>query len=314
MTSSEVVYNTGMPDQVNLPTAMGTPADGQATGTPLELLAEISGRVCYDSFGRGRSSSNFHSHILEVGHLSVYEHCTFTVEFDDWRSIWCKDLINRPGVHYNEERGKPRLTVNARAVLEWNKYPSTRGSMTIGAELSKHGASLMPQVIKPTKAATGISRVVSPINSDELWVSVWLYGSRGFSHEMVRHGDNTAISQRSTRYVDESESALCWHPALLSAATDEIAQNLLYLEAQTKEAYRRIVEHIESCGHSRKVARGAARGVLPNSLSTQMIFSASLSQWNHIFTMRCSPFADDEIREIMQSARRSIHGGYEQSA
>lgn len=42
----------------------------------------------------------------------------------------------------------------------------------------------------------------------------------GNSHELVRHGDWTAISQRSTRYVDESESEWVLHPLLGQAWAD----------------------------------------------------------------------------------------------
>jgi len=60
------------------PEAMGTPADNQYQGSCPEKVVEIAGRVCYDSFGKGRSSEAFHQHILDVGHGSVLEHAYFT--------------------------------------------------------------------------------------------------------------------------------------------------------------------------------------------------------------------------------------------
>ena len=45
------------------------------TGVGAERLAEIAGRVCYMSYGKGRKTNKeFIGHILEVGHGSVLEH------------------------------------------------------------------------------------------------------------------------------------------------------------------------------------------------------------------------------------------------
>src|SRR5689334_2434352 len=54
------------------------------TDTPVgaEKLAEIAGRVCYMSYGRGRkTNAEFLSHIIEVGHGSVLEHGVWSFLF-----------------------------------------------------------------------------------------------------------------------------------------------------------------------------------------------------------------------------------------
>ena len=51
---------------------MGWQADSNDPG--VELVSEFGGRICYMSFGKGRPSSEYHKHILEVGHGSVLEH------------------------------------------------------------------------------------------------------------------------------------------------------------------------------------------------------------------------------------------------
>ena len=48
----------------------------------------------------------------------------------------------------------------------------------------------------------------------EKWLSLYIYGSRGLTHELVRHGDFTSISQRSTRFVNESKSPWTLHPLI----------------------------------------------------------------------------------------------------
>lgn len=58
----------------------GTETQGQ--GSDAEVLSEIAGRVCYDSWGQGRSSEDYHKHIIEVGHGSVLAHATFTFSIE----------------------------------------------------------------------------------------------------------------------------------------------------------------------------------------------------------------------------------------
>lgn len=93
----------------------------QDIGTDAERLIECAGRTCYDSYGKGRSSTDYHANILKVGHESVMEHASF--------SFFITNV------------------------------------------------------------------------------------SRGLTNELVRHRAGVAISQRSTRYVDESESDWCLHPS-----------------------------------------------------------------------------------------------------
>jgi len=42
-----------------------------------------------------------------------------------------------------------------------------------------------------------------------------------------------------------------------------------------------------------------ARSVLPNSLKTEIVCTANLREWRHIFKLRCSQAAHPQMREIM---------------
>ena len=42
-----------------------------------------------------------------------------------------------------------------------------------------------------------------------------------------------------------------------------------------------------------------ARSVLPNSLKTEIVVTANLREWRHIFKLRCSKAAHPQMREIM---------------
>jgi thymidylate synthase (FAD) len=165
--------------------------------------------------------------------------------------------------------------------------------------------------------------VVEPETDRERWITLYLTGSRGWSHELVRHGDWTAISQRSTRYVDESESAWVLHPLLAAflASQGPVADGGVDLGRLVRESCERALLHartgydiirgqleawllpklrakgdLYAATSAKKQARGAARGLLGNALETEVIFSASVAQWLHMLRMRAADAADAEIR------------------
>lgn len=149
--------------------------------------------------------------------------------------------------------------------------------------------------------------------------------SRGLTHELVRHRVGVAISQRSTRYCDESNSPWIMHP-LLAAYIDEIERwpegadrprvdvneamtvKRLWNNSMTscQNTYDLIVEKLEAYCVSkgldkltaRKQARGAARGVLGNALETELVWSANVRALRHVINMRASDAADAEIRQL----------------
>lgn len=336
----ELVYFTGM-DNVWVPPQMGIPHDNQLQGTAEENLVELAGRVCYDSLGAfnngkpiGRPTNDYHQHIFDVGHTSVYEHprVTKTVdlsyltdvdEVDIWKSV---DILKNklPGFQtVMLPDAKLAINFNPCHLLNWDKAAhkaDPQVSAFLFHALSYSVLHTFPNLIKYLRT-TGLEEVTSrPVvvrntalldevrgDFDSQWLSVYFAGSRGFSHEQVRHGDFTAISQRSTRYVDESVGEYVPHPLITFDDTnDEAVKILNAARDSSREAYTRLVSLLQGKASdagfdrftARKQARGAARGVLGNALKTEMIFSASAQQWKHMFNMRCAEPADAEIRLI----------------
>lgn len=328
---SRLVWDGG--DEVRIPEELGTPAAGQMIGTPAERLSEVGGRTCYDSLGRGRSSQDYHKHILDVGHGSVYEHFAMTVQLGNCDSSVLWALINRPGIWTEADYGKIRVTFNPRAILDWNSWtkkltylsdsPDLVGKTgSVGDRLSVFAEKAFPQIAPPRDRASwalthyGNDHVVEPRAEQEKWISMFMCGSRGWSHEQVRHKFRTAVSQRSTRFVDESESPWVDHPLEQEYARSgeamgeglKILGDAVKLNAQNY--YRQAVKHLEAWLikrgadklTARKQARGAARGKLGNALWTEMIFSASVAEWKWMMSLRCSAPADAEIRGIFCEA------------
>lgn len=342
---AKLVYDGG--DEVQVPAEMGVPRDDQMQGTPGERLAELAGRVCYDSLGKGRPSfgvdgvEGYHDHILKVGHGSVLEHYNFTVQVQaDYTADMLFPLFNRPGLTVRADTNQfARITLNPRVVLDWDHLtlPDTDGvrhfSEAWKGLLASHASRLVPHIIeaKPYQLPWNFfhSEIVEPVYHTEAWITLFLCGSRGFSHELVRHGDFTAISQRSTRFVDESESPWVTHPLEDAFIRDDELPEASRLEVDSvgaetllaaRRAYIKQVAHLETWllsrgldkTSARKQARGAARGYLGNALHTELIFSASVEQWKRMLRQRASVFADAEIREVFCKAlpelKRSRYG------
>ncbi len=199
---------------------------GQDIGTDAERLVECAGRVCYDSYSKGRPSAEYHQHIMDVDHGSVTEHVSI--------SFFLSNL------------------------------------------------------------------------------------SRGLTHELVRHRVGVAISQRSTRYVDENESAWVFHP-LLHAFFDEeqpqkapngelvelpMSRLVCHVRDTAQQGYKRVVIKLEAWlvargidkFTARKQARGAARGLLGNALLTEMVWTCNLRALKTVLAQRAKAAADAEIR------------------
>ena len=127
--------------------------------------------------------------------------------------------------------------------------------------------------------------------------------SRSCSHELVRHRAGFGYSQLSQRYVDESHAAFVLPPAMLGDAALEAAWERQVAEAQA--AYVRAVEGLmqryewmTDKVHRRKVAREAARSVLPNATEVKIVVSANARAWRTMLELRCGEGAELEIRRL----------------
>lgn len=325
-THADLVYDGG---SVTIPECMGTPREDQMQGTPLEQLVELSGRICYDSIGKGRSSQEYHAHILEVGHRSVLEHATLTMSAIglDWSMF-----VNRPGVFVQALEGTStpyRLTINLRAVEEWDRYSHLsilrdkemervdKVGFRIRELASRHAPQivLMPGEYDVTPGGVGLCEGA---NDRERWVSMVLGMSRACSHEWVRHRYQSAVSQRSTRFIKEDDTPFVLHPVIRTAlgypSDPGISKVLEDAYLAGRSAYTSLEGTLRdslkkqglSSFDSKKQARGAARGPLGNALYTRMIYSASVWQWKNIIGQRLTKWADAEIREVAAKALEQL--------
>lgn len=126
------------------------------------------------------------------------------------------------------------------------------------------------------------------------FISVLFVMDRGISHEVVRHR-LSSFSQESTRYCNYSKGKFdgqitvikplffekgtinydTWHNACIDA---EYHYNYLLTNGAKPQE---------------------ARSVLPNSLKTEIVVTANIREWRHIFKLRCAQAAHPQIRQLM---------------
>ena len=135
--------------------------------------------------------------------------------------------------------------------------------------------------------------------------------SRSCSHELVRHRAGFGYSQISQRYVDESHAAFVLPPAMLGDTALEAEWERQVAEAQA--AYVRAVEGlmhryewVTDKVHRRKLAREAARSVLPNATEVKIVVSGNARAWRTMLELRCGEGAELEIRRMAVACLRVL--------
>src|SRR5260221_13887320 len=145
-----------------------------------------------------------------------------------------------------------------------------------------------------------------------VWNLLFTGVSRSLTHELIRHRAGWGYSQLSQRYVDESVGEY--------VEPDPIAQDpelhRLWLDAvgQVHKAYVRLTEKLQEKFADepdrtlrRKLARQAARSVLPNATETKIFVSANARALRHFIEMRASRHAEPEIRKLAVAVLRIMY-------
>lgn len=215
---------------------------------------------------------------------------------------------------------EPRVTVLARpAFTEPDHLPvNWLGESTDGERLAEFSGRLcyMSQA-NPASRSTreyleNIKRQGHGSVLEHAVYSILLEGvSRSLTHELVRHRAGFAYSQLSQRYVDESEANFVVPPAIIGDEALEASwkeqveraqHSYVTLVATLMERY----EWVENRVHRRKMAREAARGVLPNSTETKIVVTGNARAWRTMLELRASEGAEQEIRRLAVTLLRVL--------
>jgi thymidylate synthase (FAD) len=127
--------------------------------------------------------------------------------------------------------------------------------------------------------------------------SVRLITSRSVSHELVRHRISS-ISQQSQRYVKYNDIAFIipeWYDRIMSSERELFLEYLSMVET----AYSSMINNWN-------LKPEDARDILPNCTATELVMTANLREWLHIFKLRCSDKALPATRNLMRLVREGF--------
>jgi len=149
----------------------------------------------------------------------------------------------------------------------------------------------------PDSARKLLSRIVRLGHDsvlEHISVTVRIICDRGVTHELVRHR-LCAFSQESTRYANYAQDKFGSEITVIRPFfwAEDDARYALWLSAMQacEDAYLRLVDAGATAQE--------ARSVLPNSLKTEIVTTANIREWRHIFKLRCDKAAHPQMRQVM---------------
>ena len=124
-------------------------------------------------------------------------------------------------------------------------------------------------------------------------ITVRFITDRGVTHELVRHR-LCAFTQESTRYCNYANSGLTFiQPEDFGLSSEDMA----------------FLQSVENF-YKKKIAEGKspqqARYFLVNGLKTEIVHTANVREWRHIFKLRTSKPAHPQIRDLMRRLLRDL--------
>lgn len=142
-----------------------------------------------------------------------------------------------------------------------------------------------------------------------VWNFLFTGVSRSLTHELIRHRAGLGFSQLSQRYVDESVAEYV-EPDVI-ANDPELHQLWLETIERCHEAYVTLAAKLQEKMADepdrtarRKMARQAARSVLPNATETKIFVTANARAIRHFLEQRGNRAAETEIRKLANQLLR----------
>lgn len=231
-------------------------------------LIEIAGRTCYKSEEKiaDGTADKFVKMIEERGHNAMIEH-SWELRFYDQIVPYCKFL------NFMQIDNGVFVAGNKRAFKEWD-YKYYKDYYVL---VDEH-----------------VSAIYENKRWDMLSATVKIITDRGVTHEIVRHR-LASYAQESTRFCNYSKAKFDGHVTFIIPPWVNIPEGKYdltnYNEYNKKEEeiwFKAMLDNEQD--YNFLISRGwspqQARSVLPNSLKTEIIVTADLQEWIHIFNLR----------------------------
>lgn len=121
--------------------------------------------------------------------------------------------------------------------------------------------------------------------------------SRVFTHELVRHRAGMAYSQESLRYVLLTDLGFWMPPGMPADIQQTFRDVFTYVEGVQADLAKRL-DLAGMTFKDKKLWTSRLRRIVPMGVATQILATGNLRAWRHIFTMRSSPGAEEEIKMV----------------
>lgn len=293
---------------------------------PLKHIEKI-GRICYKSedMVTEQSAEPFVRRLFNSNHHAMLEHFRFIVEIQRYDYT---PLVNCTGknkyITLTEDNGRYVMSASARGINDMFRLVCDRNVdddmivadilRDITAMIISHyrcSALFYSDIYEDWKLITCEMRIID--NFDELseyeyekhaWYSVLFTCDRGVTHEMVRHRD-ASFAQESTRYCNYSKGKygneitviepIFWEP-------ESEQYKMWYTTCKCiEEMYMKLI-------NSGAVPQ-QARSILPSSTKAEIVITAQVYEWRHIFNLRVlgtTGAPHPQIKEVMEPAYKEM--------
>ena len=253
-------------------------------------LIEVAGRTCYKSEDKipEDSAKTFIEMLKTKGHNAMIEH-SWQLRYYDTINLPYYKFLNFMQVRFIGTC----VAGNQRAFEEWEFN--------------------MKEEYESISQEDEMNLIYKEKRWDMLSATVRFICNRGVSHELVRHRP-PSFAQESTRYCnyskDKFQNQLTF---IIPPWFDWIKEGEYSWGGKSPEGLT-ATEHIDAwfwfkaidateSTYLSLITEGQrpeeARDVLPNALKTEIVVSADLQEWKHIFKLRTAQVAHPQMRELM---------------
>jgi thymidylate synthase (FAD) len=260
---------------------------------------EICGRLCYKSEDKitEYSAEKFAKNLCGKTHFAMVEHSNFVVVSDYSAHMRINELAFHAGKFLTvADIGDGKFYIGGSltawyqrfANLGLDKYSTFLSTDLYGffnPFISKYG-KLFDIGVTPKKCGWDVCPHAE-IPMALRRYSVKFICDRGVSHELVRHRP-CSFAQESTRYVNYKGTDIQFIEPWWWSSSNHAAMKIFTESCIASE------KHYHALIDSGLTPQGA-RAALTNALKTEIITTADLKEWNHIFNMRCAPTAHPDF-------------------
>ena len=264
---------------------------------PLKKI-ELCGRVCYKSEDRITEDSaiKFIQNIIKRGHESVLEHYSIRLVTDFLPIPSSKHIRSENYI----------ASGNVRAWRDYLRF-GTPTARAAGNMLAHLYPALFTDLINVDIDTLVIGSFHSLETPD--YLTVRFICDRGVSHELVRHRV-ASFSQESTRYCNYSgemtfiKPCFDWARSIPVGVWDAADYAAMAQMEIGPEHYWMWAMDTATHHYNLLTQKGLppqeARSVLPNSLKTEVVMTATYAEWEAILKLRLAPAAHPQMRQVMQ--------------